>query len=69
MGFHLGLKDAGIPAQRELDVAGENVTIEYRLGKDDPDRMPQLAMRSSSEAACGVALGNPPQSLNFETLR
>lgn len=43
MGFHLGLKDAGIPAQRELDVAGENVTIEYRLGKDDPDRMPQLA--------------------------
>jgi hypothetical protein len=62
MGFHLGL------AQRELDVAGENLTIEYRLGKDDPDRMPQLAMRSS-EAAWGVALGNPPQSLNFETLR
>jgi hypothetical protein len=40
MGFHLGL------AQRELDVAGEKLTIEYRLGKDDPDRMPQLAMRS-----------------------
>jgi hypothetical protein len=43
MGFHLGLTDAGIPAQREQDVAGENLTIEYRLGKDDPDRMPQLA--------------------------
>ena len=35
-GFHQGLKDAGF-------VEGQNLTIEYRFGNDDPDRLAELA--------------------------